>query len=420
VIVDRDRIERRIAAAIEHLRGSRYTRSLRAIQRHAYIPEYMATLAYFTAELESLGFDVDFDPVGTLVARNRPVGTPVVGLGSHCDSNRNGGAFDGTLGVVVAVEVCRSLSELEIDVPLQVMSFLEEEASGFGELLLGSRVMLNDIPRERIQELRSIDDGRPFLEHASEAGFCPDALDRSGEALDDLIAWIEVHIEQGRVLQDAGVALGVVSGIYGYIHGDITITGRGDHAGATPMNARFDPVPAMAEIVLELERLAREAGADTVATAGEVDVAPRLINAIAERARLSLDVRSLDGGRMEVIVDSVTQFAVEAASRRGLSAAYAERGRAMGTGMNPEIVQLLEDCAEAADVPHLRMASGAVHDTLMVARRVPSAMLFVPCRDGVSHSPDEHANCGDAAIAVDVLVPAVCAAARSGARKGRS
>lgn len=418
---DRRRSEQRIAAAVEHLRGPRYTRSTSSIQRHAYTPEYLATLEFFADELERLEFAVVYDPVGTLVARNRSLGEPVFGIGSHCDSNRNGGAFDGTLGMVVALEVCRVARELEIDLPLQVMSFLEEEASGFGELLLGSRIMLDDVPLERLEQLRSLDDGRPFFEHAERAGFEPGNWQRSGEALDHVSGWIELHIEQGRVLQDTGTTLGIVSGIYGYVHGDIVITGRGDHSGATPMDARLDPVPVMAEIALELERLGRASGGRAVATVGEVEVEPSLINAIAESARVSLDVRSLDADAMNDIVTAITRRASENAARRGMIATYAERGRVDGRELDERLVQLLDDAAAAARVSSRRMISGAVHDTLMVARRVPSAMLFVPCRDGISHSPDEYADCADAAVAAEVMLAAARTAAPGGsAMRGRS
>ena len=132
---------RRIDTDVEALAGPAYTASQEAICRYAYTQEYFATVDYFRSALEALGFDVAFDPVGTLVARNRPAGTPVFGIGSHCDSNRAGGKYDGTLGVVVALEVCRLAADAGLDLPLQVMAFLEEEGSGFGQVLLGSRIM---------------------------------------------------------------------------------------------------------------------------------------------------------------------------------------------------------------------------------------------------------------------------------------
>src|SRR5213592_3036554 len=155
--VERSRSAERIERDIETLAGADYTLSDEAIRRYAYTPVYRNTLDYFTRELEALGFTVSEDPVGTLVARNRPPGEKVFGVGSHCDSNRNGGKYDGTMGVVTALEVCRLARERGHDLPLQVISFLEAEGSGFGQMLLGSRIMLqrvtDEVLQERIREL---------------------------------------------------------------------------------------------------------------------------------------------------------------------------------------------------------------------------------------------------------------------------
>src|SRR5918998_3006561 len=169
--IDRTRSAGRIDQDIETLAGPDYTRSGEAIRRYAYTPEYRNTLDYFIGELEALGFEHYEDPVGTLVARNRPAGDKVFGVGSHCDSNRNGGKYDGTMGVVAALEVCRLNKDLELDLPLQLVSFLEEEGSGFGQMLLGSRIVAQRVNEDDLREARAIDDGRTFWDHAEEAGF---------------------------------------------------------------------------------------------------------------------------------------------------------------------------------------------------------------------------------------------------------
>ena len=195
-MVDRARSAERIERDIETLAGPAFTRSSEAIQRYAYTPEYRRTLDHFAAELRALGFGLSEDPVGTLVARNRPPGEPVFGIGSHCDSNRNGGKYDGTMGVATALEVCRLNAELGLDLPLQLISFLEEEGSGFGQMLLGSRIMLQRVTEDELREsFRSLDDGRSFWEHAEEAGYEPARWRESVHVLDDLTGWIELHIE---------------------------------------------------------------------------------------------------------------------------------------------------------------------------------------------------------------------------------
>src|SRR5919204_950897 len=243
VSIDRTNSARRIEQDIETLAGPAYTNSPTSICRYAYTTAYTNTLTYFRGELERLGFTVYEDPVGTLVARNRPPGEKVFGIGSHCDSNRNGGKYDGTMGVVTALEICRLNEELGLALPLQVISFLEEEGSGFGQMLLGSRIMLQRVSEEELrEEFRAIDDGRSFWEHAREAGYEPERWRESIHVLDDLSGWIEMHIEQARVLQDTANRIGIVTAIAGYVHADVRVRGRADHAGATPMDFRLpDP-----------------------------------------------------------------------------------------------------------------------------------------------------------------------------------
>ena len=203
--------------------------------------------------------------------------------------------------------------------------------------------------------------------------------------LDDLTGWIEMHIEQARVLQDTGNRIGIVNAIAGYVHADVIVHGRGDHAGATPMDLRLDPTLPLAETVLELERLAPRGRHGTVGTVGEIEVDPGLINAIASRVRFSLDVRGPVDDAFRGVAREIAAFA-ERAPRRGACAPSV--AAAAGTA---------GDAARRADRRRSRggrdgdrravhaMHSGAAHDTMCVADRVPSAMVFVPCRDGISH-----------------------------------
>lgn len=406
--IDQAKSTERIDRDIETLAGPEYTRSQEAIRRYAYTPEYRNTLDYFIGELEALGFEHYEDPVGTLVARNRPRGEKVFGVGSHCDSNRNGGKYDGTMGVATALEVCRLNNDLGLDLPLQLISFLEEEGSGFGQMLLGSRIVAQRVTDEELREkFRAIDDGRSFWEHAEEAGYQPGRWRDSARILDDLVGWIELHIEQARVLQDTGNRLGVVNAIAGYVHADVTVYGRGDHAGATPMDFRQDASLVAAECMLELEQLAREAGKGTVGTVGEIELWPNLINAVPGRARFSLDIRGVDEEGFRGVARDIAAFAEEAAGRRGMRAEYAQRQTLPATPLDERVAGALEEAAEASGEPYLVMHSGAAHDTMSIAERVPSAMVFVPCTDGISHSPEENADSADAALAAEAMLNAI-------------
>ncbi|UGS37209.1 Zn-dependent hydrolase [Capillimicrobium parvum] len=407
VAIDRERSRERIARDVLTLTGSQYTRSATAVCRYAYTPEWKRAHEYFAAQLRDIGCQVWEDPVGNLVAQNVPRGERAYGLGSHCDSNRNGGPWDGPLGVALAVEVARLNREHGLDLPLRVISFLEEEGSGFGQLLLGSRIAAGRIGEAELREVRAIDDGRPFFELAAEAGHDPERFRESAATLDDLDGWIETHIEQGRVLQDERVTLGVVEAISGYVHADLYLEGRSGHAGGTPMQGRSDALAAAAEVVLEAERLAADAGHGTVATVGELDVEPGLINVIPGAVRLSLDVRGVDDEAFAGVATAIEAFAQDVARRRGVTARYVVRQAVPATPMDAPIVGALEASADAAGVTHRRMSSGAAHDTMCVAVRSPVAMLFVPCRDGISHAPEEDADPADGARASEVVLNAL-------------
>jgi allantoate deiminase len=408
LMIDRVKSTGRIGRDIETLAGPNYTLSDQAIRRYAYTSVYRNTLDYFTRELEALDFKVHEDPVGTLVARNRPAGEKVFGVGSHCDSNRNGGKYDGTMGVVTALEVCRLNRELGLELPLKLISFLEEEGSGFGQMLLGSRIIAQRVDEEELREsFRAVDDGRSFWEHAEEAGYEPGRWREAIHVLDDLYGWIELHIEQARVLQDTSNRIGVVNAIAGYIHADVTVHGRSDHAGATPMDFRLDAGLVAAECMLELERLAREAGGGTVGTVGEIELKPGLINAVPGEARFSLDIRGVDEEAFRGVARDIAAFAEEAARERGMTAEYRQRQTLPSMQLDERIVSALETAAGATGEPYMMMHSGAAHDTMSIADRVPSAMVFVPCKDGISHSPEEDANPADAALGAEIILNAI-------------
>jgi hydantoinase/carbamoylase family amidase len=410
IAIDRERSTARIERDVETLAGPDFTKSSEAIVRYAYTPEYRRTLDYFAAELEKLGFGVSEDPVGTLVARNRPQGEPVFGIGSHCDSNRHGGKWDGTLGVVTALEVCRLNEEHDLGLALQVISFLEEEGSGFGQMLLGSRIVTGRVTEDDLRErFRSLDDGRSSWEHAEEAGYEPSRWGESARILDDLTGWIEMHIEQARVLQDTESRIGIVTAIAGYAHGDVTVHGRADHAGGTPMGKRLDAGAVAAECILELERLATFAGKGTVGTVGEIAFEPSIINVVPGQARFSLDIRGTDEDAYRGVARDIAAFAEEAAARRGMTAAWSQRQTAPPTPSDPRIVAALDVAARASGEPFIQMPSGAAHDSMAVADRVPIAMVFVPCLDGVSHSPAEVAYPADGALAAEIILNAIAA-----------
>src|SRR3954447_14453018 len=312
------------------------------------------------------------------------------------------------MGVVTALEVCRLTAKRGLDLPLQLISFLEEEGSGFGQMLLGSRIVAQRVTEEDLREhFRSLDDGRSFWECATDAGYAPGRWQECAHVLDDLTGWIEMHIEQARVLQDTGNRIGLVTAIAGYVHADVILHGRGDHAGATPMDFRLDPTLTLAESIAALEEMARTVGQGTVGTVGEIEVDPGLINAIAAQVRFSLDIRGPVEDAYKSVAREIAAFTEKAAAARGMTAEYRERQSIPPTPMDDRIVGALEQATKATGEPYMRMHSGAAHDTMCVADRVPTAMVFVPCVEGISHHPAEDADPADAALAAEIILNAI-------------
>jgi hydantoinase/carbamoylase family amidase len=393
---DRETVARNLEAGIETL--ARFSLPGPGITRLSFTPEYLAALRWLEGEFEALGFRVDYDPVGNFLARNVAPGERCVALGSHVDSVPHGGRFDGTAGVLCALEVARAAP----DTPLKVFSFVEEEGVRFGGLL-GSRAVAGLVSAEELEEHRD-DEGVSFYDAARGAGFDPDRVAECQESLRGVERYLEVHIEQGRVLEEAGEEIGVVEAISGAVHAVLEIEGRADHAGATPMGLRSDAGLTAAEVVVELDHAAREAGGDTVGTAGRIGFRPGAINVIPGHAEVSLDVRAPDEAKRDAVLERVLDFGRERAASRGQSVRYREHLHSSPTPMDGGVVEGLVGACERVGASYRRMTSGAGHDAMMVARRVPAGMLFVPSRDGVSHAPEEFTEYRHLATAVAVLL----------------
>ena len=408
ISIDLTKSAERMNEDVETLGGPDFTSSAEAICRYPFTPEFQNATDYLKGELEAAGFDAREDPVGNLVGRNRPKGEAAFALGSHHDSNRNGGKFDGTLGVVAALEVCRLNQELGLDLPLQLISFIEEEASGFGQGVLGSRIMVGDVSEEDLREkLRATDDGRSFWEHAEAAGHDPANWRDCSQALEGLTGWIELHIEQGLVLQEGNMHVGIVNAIVGVNWVDLVFHGRADHAGGTAMQNRADAGLVAAETVVELERIVNEQTVATVGTAGVGEFMPGLYNVIPGEARLGLDIRSVDAAIYDDVIAQIGTFATERGAARAVTVDVSTNPLTTATVLDESVVGALDAAAKDSGHEYTLMHSGGGHDTQIIAPHVPSAMVFVPCKDGISHSPDEDADTADAAVAVEVMLNAI-------------
>jgi N-carbamoyl-L-amino-acid hydrolase len=355
----------------------------------------MRARAYVKGLCASAGLAVSEDAIGNTFARwqgTDPELAPV-GTGSHIDAIPNAGSYDGTVGVLGGLEAIRVLQQLGF-VPrrsIELVIFTAEEPTRFGIGCLGSRMMANALTPARAGGLRD-KEGRDIDELRAAAGFSG-SLESVALPAGRFHQFVELHIEQGPLLEQEGLDIGLVTHIAAPASQRITIEGEGGHAGARLMPGRRDALAAAAELILALETAAKSTGAmDTVATVGVCDVFPGAVNSIPSRVRLETDIRDIDGARRDAVLDALAAACVEVESRRGVSVTTELVNADPPAACDEGILAALEESAIAAGKSYRRMVSRAYHDSLFMARLGPVAMLFIPCRGGVSHRPDEYAS----------------------------
>lgn len=318
---------------------------------------------------------------------------PAVATGSHIDAIPNAGRFDGTVGVLGGLEAIRKLqaSGFKPRRSIELVMFTAEEPTRFGVGCLGSRLLAGVLDASAGERLRD-KQGRTLNEVRAAAGFTG-SLDSVRLAKGHYSAFVELHIEQGPLLEREGIPIGVVTGIAAPASLRITIEGDGGHAGAVLMPDRHDAFLAAAEIALAAEAGAKNTGSiDTVATAGVCDVFPGAINSVPSRATLMLDIRDIDGLRRDSVIQAIDTAQREIAARRGVTIEVETINADDPASCDPRIVAALVEAAERQKLPWRKMVSRAYHDSLFMSRLAPTAMLFIPCRNGYSHRPDEFAS----------------------------
>ncbi|MFC7166488.1 M20 family metallo-hydrolase [Halospeciosus flavus] len=362
---------------------------------------------FFVSRLEDAGLDVRVDAVGNVVGRLTPPSADPdaapVAAGSHLDSVPAGGIFDGPLGVYGALEAVRAMQDAGVEPtrPVEVVSFTEEEGQRFADGLLGSSVATGRRPVEEALALEDAD-GVSLDTALDEIGF-------RGEGRVDARewdAWVELHVEQSTRLESAGVPVGVVTDITGITHCHVTVEGEADHAGATPMADRTDALAAASEVVLDVERAARDAADRTgtaVGTVGSLDVTPNATNVVPGRVELGVDVRDVDYGTMNEVVDRTRDALDRVVAERGVETSFERPFDVEPVAMDERVRAASHEAAATAGLDAPDLHSGAAHDTMHVGRCTDVGMLFARSRDGVSHNPKEWTDWDDCAAAVRVL-----------------
>jgi len=397
----------RLAADVQAL--ERLTRSDRPYTRRAFSDEDRAARAWLAARMAEAGLAVRTDAAGNVIGRRegRAPGEPLV-LGSHLDTVEEGGRFDGIAGVLAGLEVARCLDAggHRLARPLEVIDFTCEEPSDFGLSTIGSRAMSGKLDAAAAARLRD-SSGRSLAAAIDSVGGQAARLDEARRAPGSIARYLELHIEQSASLDQAGVPVGVVTAIAAPSRFRVTVRGRQDHAGGTPMAIRRDALAAAAEVVLAVERIAREVGRRMVGTVGALDVRPNMVNIVPGEVWLLADFRGIEPAAIDLTVERFEAAAAEVAARRGVTVEVVPLMRDAPLEIGADMVAEAAAAAEAIGVPHRRVISGASHDANHVARLCPIGMLFVPCRDGRSHCPDEWTEPADLAAGTRVLLELV-------------
>ncbi|MNJ42661.1 putative hydrolase [compost metagenome] len=383
----------------------------KGITRLAYSETYTDALADFKELCEAEQMAVRVDAFGNLIARREGKNPhlPVVALGSHMDTVIHGGEYDGTLGVAAALEVIRSLNEERVETvhPIELIAFACEESARFGASTLGSKAMTGLLDTYAVSNLRD-KNGITIQEAFRE---CSLDFHKIGEALrrrEEFKVFLELHIEQGPLLEAQRQQIGIVTGIASPTRIQVHVSGKASHSGTTPMNDRQDALAAAAEIILEVESAAKkEAAFGTVGTVGVCMVQPGAMNVIPDSVTLQLEVRGTSEQSKNNVLDSLFRLFRELEDQRGVIINPAVISVERPVLLSKEVVAKLTECSEAMDLSYIRMTSGAGHDAMSMAHICPTGLIFIPCREGLSHHPDEFAAVEDIEAGLRLLKEAV-------------
>jgi len=385
------------------------------VTRVVFTPADMRARAWLTDRCQAAGLSIRHDAIGNTFARWQGLDrdAPVVGTGSHIDAIPNAGKYDGVVGVLGGLEAIRALrqSGFQPKNSVELLLFTSEEPTRFGIGCLGSRLLAGTLSPNAAKNLRD-NNGEAIEEVRRKAGL--------GGELEDVKlpkgyykAFIELHIEQGPLLEREGIPLGVVTKIAAPASARVSFEGEGGHAGGVLMSDRHDALCAASELILAIEDTARMSGSpDTVATVGICDVFPGAVNSIPSRVRITVDVRDTDRARRDGVMRTIEDGLAKISTRRGVSSRVELLNADAPGDCAPLVVDALMAACQAHGEKFMPMVSRAYHDSLFISRIAPVAMLFIPCRNGYSHRPDEYASIEDISRGARVLAETLASLSR--------
>ena len=376
------------------------------INRLAFTDADWAGRQYIIDCMTDAGLSVEIDDFGNVIGYKigKKPDLPAVMVGSHTDSVPNGGNYDGVVGVLSAIEVIRSMIDdgYEHDHTIAVVSFMCEESGRFGNATLGSKAMRGELT---LQDLHHLVDkqGISLYEALKGRNLNPDGIETMAYKR-PVKSFTEIHIEQGKVLEHEQKTIGIVTGIAAPERFYVTIQGNADHSGATPMNLRHDALCGASKIILGIEEIASmQEEPPVVGTVGVVEVTPGAMNVIPGAVKLGVDIRSISKAARNSVVTLVKEFIDITAEKRGLSYTIETIAQDHPVEMHPAMIREIEEAVKSVGVEYMTMPSGAGHDAMHWAEVVPTGMIFIPCRDGISHNPAEFAEMDDIVTGAAVL-----------------
>lgn len=374
------------------------------VTRLSFSPEERAAKNLVAGFMKEAGLAVREDEVGNLIGRKEGKNpeAPVVLVGSHLDSVPNGGNFDGPLGVLSGVEILQAMHEqgIETEHPVEVIAFTDEEGTRFGYGMIGSRGIAGLLRRSEL-EMRD-EAGISIAEAMEKSGLDPAHIEEAAREPGSVKAYVELHIEQGKVLENRGLSVGVVSGVAGPLWLKFVLEGEAGHAGATPMSMRRDPLAAAAQVMLAIEReAAREE--ISVGTVGKLQVFPGGVNIIPGRVEFTLDLRDVDVAVRDKVEQAIMQEAEAICERRGVRLQVELLQRIDPAVCSTEIQSAIREACAAEGLETITLPSGAGHDCMQLTGLCPVGMIFARSKDGISHNPAEYTSKEDCANGAKVL-----------------
>lgn len=319
-------------------------------------------------------------------------------IGSHLDSVINGGRYDGVAGVIAGMLILKWIKDNNLNIPVKVAAFRCEESSAFGIATVGSSLITKKINIDKLKQVKN-EEGVSLYETLRFRGYNPDC-----EKINGVLGYFELHIEQGRILEDEGLKIGIIDSIAAATRYWLTINGRQDHSGATPMGMRQDALCAAAEIITELEKIAkRESVHSSVGTVGYLANYPNAFNVVPGKVRMGIDIRGIHKESIQRIDDEIIDFVMKCCEERGLEYDLISVSKAIPVKLDEKLRDELSQRATELGIEHKIMNSGAGHDAMKFWDIAPTAMVFIPCRDGISHNKDEEINCSDIVLGSHII-----------------